>query len=68
MIAPVDFDFKHSFTSMGSEEGSGQAVLPFFFLFDSILRLFYFYPTYLVDVTPWARKPKKNYSKEDSNR
>ena len=35
---------------------------------DSILRLFYFTPRSLVDVTPWTRRPKKNYTKEDSNR
>ena len=35
---------------------------------DSILRLFYFTPCCLVDVTPWTRRPKKNYTKEDSNR
>ena len=35
---------------------------------DSILRLFYFTPHSLVDVTPWTRRPKKNYTKEDSNR
>ena len=34
---------------------------------DSILGLFYFTPR-LVVVTPWTRRPKKNYTKEVSNK
>ena len=41
---------------MGSGWGQGKLCYRFFFLSDSILRLFYFYPTCLVDVTPWTRR------------
>ena len=42
---------------MESGVGQGQAVL--LFLFDSILRLFYFTPRCLVDETPWTRKAQQ---------
>ena len=35
---------------------------------DSIMRLFYFTPRWLVGVTPRTKRPKKNYSTEDINR
>ena len=48
---------------VGSGGGQGQAVLPFFlnfFLSDSILRLFYFYPT----LTCWCNSLNKKAQKE----
>ena len=39
--------------------GRGQGELCCRLISDSILRLFYFTPRCLVDVTPWTRRPKK---------
>ena len=47
-------------TYCGVRQRSGQAVLPFFFLSDSILRLFYFYPT----LPCWSNFLNKKAQKE----
>ena len=58
-VSPYLVKFKKKLEGLVWSKAKVRGKLCYRFLSDSILRLFYFYPICLVDVTPRTRKAKK---------